>query len=179
MKGHYVYKYVNEYGLIVYIGKCDKYLKSRIDSHQKDPYSDKKIFFARMANSVEADIMESLLINKYKPIYNEQKKSLGVSISFEEPEWIDYSVYLSRVELVVMKTPEIGNALTDIRTIAGLTQADVAFALGVTTMAVSGWENGKRLPPYDKMLMLSDLLDVPVDELFYDKNKEARHDKHC
>lgn len=89
-RGNYVYKYVWN-GDIIYIGKNDTDLVSRILQHRKEQkfkaYLDSKIYYGILKNSSESDMMERLLINKYKPILNVSCKKDGLSIVFEEPEW--------------------------------------------------------------------------------------------
>lgn len=92
--GHFVYKYVYDYE-IIYIGKNDTDLKTRIDQHKREdkfkPYLDQcDIWYFEVANSVECKCYESLLINKYKPKLNVLEKHEGLSIEFEEPRWNPY-----------------------------------------------------------------------------------------
>ncbi|ARO06075.1 helix-turn-helix domain-containing protein [Lactiplantibacillus plantarum] len=47
----------------------------------------------------------------------------------------------------------------------GLTQAQLASKLFVTTQAVSKWERGKAIPSIDNLLALSDLYNLSLDEL--------------
>lgn len=47
----------------------------------------------------------------------------------------------------------------------GLTQAQLAQKLVVTTQAVSKWETGKAVPSIDNLLTLSDLYNISIDEL--------------
>lgn len=47
----------------------------------------------------------------------------------------------------------------------GLTQAQLAAKLFVTTQAVSKWERGKAVPSIDNLMALSDLYNVSLDEL--------------
>ena len=47
----------------------------------------------------------------------------------------------------------------------GLTQAQLASKLFVTTQAVSKWERGKAMPSIDNLLALSDLYNLSLDEL--------------
>ena len=46
----------------------------------------------------------------------------------------------------------------EIRKRAGLTQADVARAVGVVQPTVAAWEAGRRVPPASYALKLADLL---------------------
>lgn len=48
---------------------------------------------------------------------------------------------------------------------AGLTQAQVAEALGISDAAVNQWEKGKTFPKTEFLPKLAKLLDCTVDEL--------------
>ena len=92
---HYVYKYVNN-GEIIYIGKCDSKLIQRINQHKAEdkfkPYLDTcKIYYAVLANATMSDVVESELINKYKPRLNIAKMSEWAGLGFEEPKWVEYA----------------------------------------------------------------------------------------
>lgn len=52
---------------------------------------------------------------------------------------------------------------------AGLTQKDVANALGVNEMTVVKWENGVIVPLADRFLALCRLYDAPVDDVLLPK----------
>lgn len=49
---------------------------------------------------------------------------------------------------------------------AGLTQLDVAKALGITDSAVNQWEKGKTVPKTESLPKLAELFGCTVDELF-------------
>lgn len=48
---------------------------------------------------------------------------------------------------------------------AGMTQMQVANALGVTNAAVSQWETGKTMPKGESLLKLAKIFGCTVDEL--------------
>lgn len=88
--GHYVYKYVDPTtDEILYIGKNDTDLVSRLNSHKNDPYSYASIYFIEVGSRIESDALESCLIAKYKPKYN-KAKMVTMSFSFDEPSWTVY-----------------------------------------------------------------------------------------
>ena len=88
--GHYVYKYVYD-GEIVYIGKNDTDLETRINQHKLEekfrPYLKADIYYIELANSVMSDVVESELIRRYKPKLNVAKMSDWSGLEFAEPEW--------------------------------------------------------------------------------------------
>lgn len=55
--------------------------------------------------------------------------------------------------------------IKDIRTRKGLTQAEVASALGVSSVVYSRYETGSRQPSIDILLQLADIFGVTVDYL--------------
>lgn len=57
------------------------------------------------------------------------------------------------------------NRIYEMRKNAGLTQADLAKALGVTDVAVSKWESGKQSPSSKTLSKLADFFGVSVDEV--------------
>lgn len=78
--GHHVYKYVED-DEIIYIGKNDTDLHTRISQHVSEKkfkeHPDAKIYYGKLANSVESRFMEMMLINRYKPILNVVDKEEG------------------------------------------------------------------------------------------------------
>ena len=55
--------------------------------------------------------------------------------------------------------------IKDIRLRKGLTQADVAAALGVSSVVYSRYETGKRQPSIDMLIQMADMFGVTVDFL--------------
>jgi hypothetical protein len=97
--GHYVYKYVHE-NEIIYIGKNDTDLVSRLNSHGKSgdnipeegwsEINNSDIYYCKLANSTMSDVVESELIRRYMPKYNKAKTSEWSGILFTEPTWIKF-----------------------------------------------------------------------------------------
>jgi transcriptional regulator with XRE-family HTH domain len=64
------------------------------------------------------------------------------------------------------KQRSLSNFLKEKRVGKGLTQADLAKALGYTTpQFVSNWENERSSPPLDAVAKLVDILDIQKDEI--------------
>lgn len=61
-----------------------------------------------------------------------------------------------------------GKRISVLRRKAGLSQADVAEKLGVTSQAVSKWECGNAIPDIDLLLELSHLYHVSINDLLED-----------
>ena len=55
--------------------------------------------------------------------------------------------------------------LVQMRKIHGLTQEDLAEKIGVSRQAVAKWESGESMPDLEKAKMLSEVLNVSLDEL--------------
>ncbi len=65
-----------------------------------------------------------------------------------------------------------GEFLYSLRKEKGMTQAELAEALGVTNKAVSKWETGEAMPETGLLLPLSRIFGVTVDELLEGKRTE-------
>ena len=59
----------------------------------------------------------------------------------------------------------VGETIYRLRTEAGLSQSDLAEALGVSRQSVSKWETGASVPDLDKLVKLGALFHVSLDEL--------------
>ena len=73
-----------------------------------------------------------------------------------------------------MNDYKFGNYIYELRSRAGLSQAELAHLVGVTNKAVSKWEVGKAKPSVDIIRKLATLFQVSVDELLKmreEKNK--------
>ncbi len=66
-----------------------------------------------------------------------------------------------------------GENLQTIRRKNRLSQEDLAELLGVSRQAVSKWENGEGYPEVDKLLVLSEKLDISLDSLMGTGNRPA------
>lgn len=63
----------------------------------------------------------------------------------------------------------MGCKIRDARKAHGIKQGEFARMLGVTNGAVSQWEKGKTLPGRDKLIRISEILDIPLVELLTDE----------
>jgi transcriptional regulator with XRE-family HTH domain len=61
----------------------------------------------------------------------------------------------------------LGQTISEVRILAGLSQDQLATKLGRSAAALSRWENGKVAPSAWDLRRLADLLDVPADLLLY------------
>lgn len=60
---------------------------------------------------------------------------------------------------------ELNEKLTRFRREQELSQTELAQSLGVTRQAVSGWERGTAVPSAEKLIALSRLYGIPLNEL--------------
>ena len=96
---HYVYKYTY-YGTIIYIGQTIN-LFNRHNQHMNEEQfltldrNELKLYYFKVNHSSEMNIWETILINKYRPIYNKKSKFKDFDqrlLSFEEPTWHIYGL---------------------------------------------------------------------------------------
>lgn len=59
----------------------------------------------------------------------------------------------------------VGNRISEQRKKQGLTQEQLAQKVGVSSQAVSKWENGHNLPDIDNLLVLAEVLKIPYSSL--------------
>lgn len=65
--------------------------------------------------------------------------------------------------------PGLGGRLRDARKRAGLTQVQLAKAVGIDESGLNAWERGGRLPETQSLVRLSETLDVSIDYLLRGK----------
>lgn len=66
----------------------------------------------------------------------------------------------------------IGNKIKELRQQKRITQNQVAMKLGVSSQAVSKWENNLSCPDIMLLPRIAKLFDVSIDELFFDEREE-------
>ena len=66
----------------------------------------------------------------------------------------------------------LGERIYQLRAQKGLSQGDLAEALDVSRQSISKWETGGSVPELDKLIKLSQLFGVSLDELVLDKQPE-------
>ena len=67
---------------------------------------------------------------------------------------------------------KIGRLIRRLRTDMGLTQKQLSERLHVSDKAVSKWECGGSAPDLEKLVAISDLFDISLDELVHGKTPE-------
>lgn len=65
-----------------------------------------------------------------------------------------------------------------LRTLRGMSQAQLGLHMNVTPSTIAGWESGKSSPHFDVLLRLRELFQVDLDSLVYrDLHKDASGEK--
>lgn len=67
---------------------------------------------------------------------------------------------------------EFNNKLYELRKQKGFSQEELASRLNVSRQTVSKWEVGESTPDMEKLVAISDLFEVSLDELVLDKAPE-------
>ncbi len=63
----------------------------------------------------------------------------------------------------------IGEKIFNLRTLADISQEQLAEKISVSRQSISKWEMDQAIPQLDKVLQLCDLFGISTDELLYDK----------
>lgn len=72
---------------------------------------------------------------------------------------------------------KIGHFLRGLRNEKGLTQEQLAEALGVSNRSVSRWENGNNLPDLSLLIEIAKYFEVEIDELLDGERKDLAMDQ--
>ena len=72
---------------------------------------------------------------------------------------------------------KIGDKIAKLRTMAGISQEQLAERVEVSRQSISKWEMNQALPQIDKVLLLCEIFNVTADELLHDKIKLPEKDK--
>ena len=67
----------------------------------------------------------------------------------------------------------LGESIYRLRTARNLSQGDLADALDVSRQSVSKWENNMAVPDLDKLVKMSDLFGITLDELVTGRAPQA------
>lgn len=60
---------------------------------------------------------------------------------------------------------KLGEKIYNLRTAKNLSQGDLAEMLGVSRQSISKWENSSAMPDLEKIIKLSDIFEVSIDEM--------------
>ena len=67
---------------------------------------------------------------------------------------------------------KLGENIYKHRTQHNMSQTALAEALGVSRQSISKWENNSAMPELDKLVKMSELFQITLDELVFDKKQE-------
>ena len=73
----------------------------------------------------------------------------------------------------------IGSKIRALRIAKGMTQEKLAERLGISSQAVSKWENAKAAPDISFLPIMADIFGCYIDELFSREIKTEIHYDHC
>ena len=65
----------------------------------------------------------------------------------------------------------LGNKIVNLRKKNNLSQEELAEKVGVTRQTISKWELGETTPEMDKLIIISKLYDITLDELMKEDNE--------
>ena len=66
---------------------------------------------------------------------------------------------------------QLGEKIKHLRQSNKMSQSDLAKALHVSYQAISNWERNKSYPDKENIIMISNLFNIPLDELMRDEQK--------
>ena len=67
-------------------------------------------------------------------------------------------------------------SLAAARVNAELTQSQVASIMNVDRSTIRRWERSEKIPNYDEIKKLSEVYDVPIDNIFFGKKPRRKRD---
>lgn len=70
----------------------------------------------------------------------------------------------------------IGKNIKKLRTANGMTQEELAAELNVTRQALSSWETGRTEPDIGTLERISQVLEVPIEDIIYGDQKNSSQD---
>ena len=72
---------------------------------------------------------------------------------------------------------QLGEHIYQYRSACGMSQGELASAVDVSRQSVSKWENNSAVPELDKLIKMSQLFNVTLDELVYGKQEAPIEEK--
>jgi transcriptional regulator with XRE-family HTH domain len=99
---------------------------------------------------------------KHEAGYNQRLKGLCVKTSFHTRV---FSKHLNKERTQIMPNTNLGSAIAELRRERGVTQEELARAVGVSGQAASKWENGGS-PDIELLPAIADYFGVSIDALF-------------
>ena len=69
---------------------------------------------------------------------------------------------------------EIQISLESARVNAEMTQAEAAEIMNVDRSTIRRWERGEKIPNYDESRKLSEIYEIPIDNIFFGKRTRKK-----
>ena len=67
----------------------------------------------------------------------------------------------------------MANNIKQLREAAGMTQAELAAKMQLTTPSITKWELGRANPTYDNLIQLAEIVGCTLDEVAGRKSREV------
>lgn len=71
---------------------------------------------------------------------------------------------------------EIQISLESARVNAEMTQAEIANIMNVDRSTIRRWERGEKIPNYDESKKLSEVYEIPLDNIFFGKRTRKKRE---
>lgn len=136
----YVYRFIDQHDKVIYIGYTGQTLDKRMSQHfQKGHLPSKcydsiaRIEYIRYATKSDAMVIETYMINKYKPIYNKlnkQNDTITLNLEIEE-NWKVYRVYKTTTKYENVNTNGCSGCIVSIGVIGFLLYAIGFFLFSI------------------------------------------------
>lgn len=168
-KNYYVYKYLCD-SEVIYVGMT-KDLKSRVDSHTKEDkfqlYSNPSIQYTVLLSKRSAELAESMLIAKYKPVLNvtSYMEKFDIGEFADNFDWITYTGDIVNLPTTDKDTFLFGQTLQSYRESAKVTQQEIADATGLTKNYISSIERGVHKCNAQTFIIYAKECGVSLDEM--------------
>lgn len=168
-KNYYVYKYLCD-SEVIYVGMT-KDLKSRVDSHTKEDkfqlYSNPSIQYTVLLSKRSAELAESMLIAKYKPVLNvtSYMEKFDIGEFADNFDWITYTGDIVNLPTTDKDTFLFGQTLQSYRESAKVTQQEIADATGLTKDYISSIERGVHKCNAQTFIIYAKECGVSLDEM--------------
>ena len=162
----YVYKYINKDNSIEYIGKTTNTIEERIKNHSCTDIKDFSgtIYYAEVTDNFELDIIEKVLINKYKPKRNKLYAQTSI-FSIDESQLIWQKFYKKSKPIVYLNT----TCFIDLKRLLAynnMTQTKLAELAGIRSATICDMCNGKtKLISLENIAKICTVLECSVNDL--------------
>jgi transcriptional regulator with XRE-family HTH domain len=148
-----------------------KDLKYRVDSHAKEDkfqlYSNLSIQYTVLLSKRSAELVESMLIAKYKPVLNvtSYMEKFDIGEFADNFDWTTYTGDVISLPTADKDTLQFGQMLQGYREQAKVTQQEIADATGLTKNYISSIERGVHKCNAQTFIIYAKKCGVSLDEM--------------